>query len=173
MSDHNSYDIFSSAASGSLASQRYRTNASSSSSLGPNYALGVDPMYPQSSFNDPLTSFPPPLHTNTKPMTIYKSYQQPSVHSSRVMLSANEVVNISPGILCSLHPIRLLAGLSRSATIPTVPLRGRTGRFRRGGLLSLINIKPDNHLPASACILCCRCGGPFKRRGVTCYIRVI
>lgn len=60
MSEHGSYDIFSSAASGSLASQRYRTNASSSSSLGHNYALGVDPMYSQSSFSDPLPPFPPP-----------------------------------------------------------------------------------------------------------------
>ncbi|KAI0082055.1 LAG1-DNAbind-domain-containing protein [Panus rudis PR-1116 ss-1] len=56
--EHNSYDIFSS--SGSLASQRYRTNASSSSSLGPNYGLGVDPIYPQGSFSDPLPPFHPP-----------------------------------------------------------------------------------------------------------------
>ena len=60
MADHNSYDIFSSSASGSLASQRYRTNASSSSSLGPNYALGVDSMYPTSSFTDTLPPFHPP-----------------------------------------------------------------------------------------------------------------
>lgn len=53
--DH--YDIFSSAAQGSLASQRYRTNASSSSSLGPSYALGVDPLYPPSPFGDNLPSF--------------------------------------------------------------------------------------------------------------------
>jgi recombining binding protein suppressor of hairless len=55
--DHNGYDIFSSTASGSLASQRYRANASSSSSLGPSYSLGVDPMYQQSSFSDNLQSF--------------------------------------------------------------------------------------------------------------------
>lgn len=53
---HGSYDIFSSS-SGSLASQRYRTNASSSSSLGPNYSLGVDPIYQQSSFSDNISSF--------------------------------------------------------------------------------------------------------------------
>lgn len=58
--DHNSYDLFSSSNSGSLASQRYRTNASSSSSLGPNYALGVDPIYPPSSFQDTLPPFHPP-----------------------------------------------------------------------------------------------------------------
>ncbi|KAH8071910.1 hypothetical protein BXZ70DRAFT_749891 [Cristinia sonorae] len=58
--EHNSYDIFSNSGSGSLASQRYRTNASSSSSLGPNYALGVDPMYSQGSFNDQLPPFHPP-----------------------------------------------------------------------------------------------------------------
>ncbi|THG98399.1 hypothetical protein EW026_g3771 [Hermanssonia centrifuga] len=55
--DHSSYDIFSSTSSGSLASQRYRTNASSSSSLAHNYALGVDSMYQPSSFSDSLPSF--------------------------------------------------------------------------------------------------------------------
>lgn len=58
--EHGSYDIFSNSGSGSLASQRYRANASSSSSLGPNYALGVDPMYSQNSFNDQLPPFHPP-----------------------------------------------------------------------------------------------------------------
>ena len=58
--EHGSYDIFSNSGSGSLASQRYRANASSSSSLGPNYALGVDPMYSQSSFSDQLPPFHPP-----------------------------------------------------------------------------------------------------------------
>ncbi|KAI0789112.1 hypothetical protein C8Q75DRAFT_766483 [Abortiporus biennis] len=60
MSDHSSYDIFSSSASGSLASQRYRTNASSSSSLGPNYGMGVDTMYSQNAFQDTLPPFHPP-----------------------------------------------------------------------------------------------------------------
>ncbi|THH20915.1 hypothetical protein EUX98_g8497 [Antrodiella citrinella] len=58
--EHGSYDIFSNSGSGSLASQRYRANASSSSSLGPNYALGVDTMYSQNSFNDQLPPFHPP-----------------------------------------------------------------------------------------------------------------
>lgn len=58
IADHSGYDIFSSNSSGSLASQRYRTNASSSSSLGPNYSLGVDTMYPPSSFNDNMPPFP-------------------------------------------------------------------------------------------------------------------
>ncbi|KAF7792338.1 hypothetical protein EIP86_003374 [Pleurotus ostreatoroseus] len=56
--DHPPYDLFSSSSSGSLASNRYRTNGSSSSSLGHNYALAVDPLYPPSSFQDSL----PPFH---------------------------------------------------------------------------------------------------------------
>ncbi|OCH92329.1 LAG1-DNAbind-domain-containing protein [Obba rivulosa] len=58
VSDHSGYDIFSnSASSGSLSNQRYSANASSSS-LAPNYSLGVDSMYSQGSFADPM----PPFH---------------------------------------------------------------------------------------------------------------
>lgn len=75
--DHPSYDIFSSSSSGSLASQRYRTNASSSSSLGHNYALGVDSLYPASSFSDNL----PPFHSsNSNPYDIMGGL--PSSYSS-------------------------------------------------------------------------------------------
>ena len=61
VAEHPSYDIFASPSSGSLASQRYRTNASSSSSLGQSYALGVDTMYSSSSFPDSL----PPFHSSS------------------------------------------------------------------------------------------------------------
>lgn len=75
--DHPSYDIFSSSSSGSLASQRYRTNASSSSSLGHNYALGVDSLYSQNSFSDNL----PPFHgSNSNPYDIMGG--MPSSYSS-------------------------------------------------------------------------------------------
>lgn len=74
--DHSSYDIFGSSSTGSLASQRYRTNASSSSSLGPNYSLGVDTMYPPSSFPDSLPSF----HSNSHPYDLISSL--PSSYSS-------------------------------------------------------------------------------------------
>ncbi|KAI0930485.1 hypothetical protein AcV5_007177 [Taiwanofungus camphoratus] len=55
--DHPTYDIFTNPSSNSLATQRYRTNASSSSSLGPGYAIGVDTMYSQTPFPDSLPSF--------------------------------------------------------------------------------------------------------------------
>lgn len=75
--DHPSYDIFASTgSSGSLASQRYRNNASSSSSLGPSYPLGVDTMYPPSSYPDSLPSF----HSNSHPYDIISSL--PSSYSS-------------------------------------------------------------------------------------------
>jgi recombining binding protein suppressor of hairless len=57
--DHASYDLYRSSSNHPLASQRYRTNASSSSSLGPSFPLGVDPMYPPPPFSDSL----PPFHS--------------------------------------------------------------------------------------------------------------
>lgn len=77
MDAHSSYDIFSSSSNGSLASQRYRTNASSSSSLGPNYSLGVDPMYQQASFSDNMPSF---HSSNSNPYDLIGSL--PSSYSS-------------------------------------------------------------------------------------------
>lgn len=74
--DHTSYDLFGSSSSGSLASQRYRTNASSSSSLGPNYSLGVDTMYPPSSFPESLPSF----HSSPHPYDLISNL--PSSYSS-------------------------------------------------------------------------------------------
>ncbi|KAI0342157.1 LAG1-DNAbind-domain-containing protein [Trametopsis cervina] len=74
--DHGSYDLFGSSSNGSLASQRYRTNASSSSSLGPSYSLGVDTMYPPSQFPDTLPSF----HSGSHPYDLIGSL--PSSYSS-------------------------------------------------------------------------------------------
>lgn len=55
--EHPNYDIFPAAPSGSFSSHRYRTNASSSSSLGPNYGMNSDGIYTHSSFSDSLPSF--------------------------------------------------------------------------------------------------------------------
>ncbi|KAI0358382.1 LAG1-DNAbind-domain-containing protein [Trametes cingulata] len=51
VSDHNSYDIFS-----SQSNQRFR-GGTSSSSMSSSYGLGVDSMYTQSPFSDPLPQF--------------------------------------------------------------------------------------------------------------------
>ncbi|KAF9010542.1 hypothetical protein BDQ17DRAFT_1387775 [Cyathus striatus] len=52
--DNPAYDLFPGPPSnGSFSSQRYRTNASSSSSLGPpNYGINSDPIYQHPSYND-------------------------------------------------------------------------------------------------------------------------
>ncbi|EPQ57307.1 LAG1-DNAbind-domain-containing protein [Gloeophyllum trabeum ATCC 11539] len=53
------FDLFSNAphAANGFASPRYRTNASSSSSLGPSYAMAGDQMYSHPSFADSVNSF--------------------------------------------------------------------------------------------------------------------
>ena len=57
VSDHpSSYDLFSNN-NNSFASQRYRANSSSSSSLGPAYAMSPDGVYSHSSFGDSVPSF--------------------------------------------------------------------------------------------------------------------
>lgn len=56
VSESPNYDLFSNSPTHSFASQRYRTNASSSSSLGQNYGLGGDSVYSHS-FNDSVPSF--------------------------------------------------------------------------------------------------------------------
>lgn len=57
--EHSGYDIFpNSASNGSFSSSRYRTNASSSSSLGhPSYGVSSDGLYPHPPFNDAVNSF--------------------------------------------------------------------------------------------------------------------
>lgn len=55
--EHSAFDMFSSSPSvTSFGSQRYRTNASSSSSLGPNYGMGGESAYSHS-FADSVPSF--------------------------------------------------------------------------------------------------------------------
>ena len=56
--DHPSYEIFSgSASNSSLSSQAYRTNASSSSSLGHGYGMNSDNIYNHPPFNDSVPSY--------------------------------------------------------------------------------------------------------------------
>ena len=61
--DHSNYTLFqdtsSSPAAPAFHSQRYRTNASSSSSLGHGYALNSDNMYHNASFSDSVPPFSP------------------------------------------------------------------------------------------------------------------
>jgi hypothetical protein len=54
--DHPSYDLFSNN-NNNFASQRYRANSSSSSSLGPPYAMSPDGVYSHASFGDSVPSF--------------------------------------------------------------------------------------------------------------------
>lgn len=56
--EHPNYDLFpASAAGGAFSSQRYRTNASSSSSLGPSYNMNGEPIYSHAPFNDSVPAF--------------------------------------------------------------------------------------------------------------------
>jgi recombining binding protein (suppressor of hairless) len=56
--EHTNYDLFPNTVSnGSLSSQAYRTNASSSSSLGHNYGINSDNLYSHAPFNDSVPSF--------------------------------------------------------------------------------------------------------------------
>jgi hypothetical protein len=56
--EHSSYDLFpNSSSNGSLSSQAYRTNASSSSSLGHSYGISSDNIYGHPPFNDSVPSF--------------------------------------------------------------------------------------------------------------------
>lgn len=56
--EQTGYDLFSNAQStSSFTNQRYRTNASSSSSLGPQYGVGGDAMFPHA-YGDSAPSFP-------------------------------------------------------------------------------------------------------------------
>jgi hypothetical protein len=56
VSDHPSYDLFSNN-NNSFASQRYRANSSSSSSLGPAYSMSPDGVYSHPTFSDSVPSF--------------------------------------------------------------------------------------------------------------------
>ncbi|KAJ2926757.1 hypothetical protein H1R20_g10322, partial [Candolleomyces eurysporus] len=57
-SEHPNYELFpGNTNGGSFASQRYRTNASSSSSLTPSYGMNSDGLYSQGSFGDSVQAF--------------------------------------------------------------------------------------------------------------------
>lgn len=69
VSDHSSYDIFSSSAqSSSLPTQRYRGNSSAASNMPSSYGLGVDSMYSQSPFSESLQHFHNPSPNPYDPM---------------------------------------------------------------------------------------------------------
>ena len=58
--DHTQYALFHDpATSSSFNSHRYRTNASSSSSLGPSYAITSETIYPHASFQDGVSPYNP------------------------------------------------------------------------------------------------------------------
>ena len=57
--DHQSYEIYPGSSSSSFSSNRYRTNASSSSSLGPNYNMSSENLYSHPSYSDSVPSFGP------------------------------------------------------------------------------------------------------------------
>jgi recombining binding protein (suppressor of hairless) len=75
------YDLFSnSPSSNSFASQRYRTNASSSSSLGPTYNnMNGDTIYPHPSFGDNVPSFSGSNRNTFEMMGISSSYSSGKV----------------------------------------------------------------------------------------------
>lgn len=56
-SDYGIYNNSNGQGSGSFSSQRYRPNGSSSSSMGHNFGLNSEGMYPQSSFGESVPSF--------------------------------------------------------------------------------------------------------------------
>ncbi|TFK16753.1 hypothetical protein FA15DRAFT_740506 [Coprinopsis marcescibilis] len=59
--EHSNYDLFPNNQQGApFSSQRYRTNASSSSSLGHSYAMNSEAIYSHSSFSDSVPSFGSP-----------------------------------------------------------------------------------------------------------------
>ncbi|KAJ3511606.1 hypothetical protein NMY22_g15594 [Coprinellus aureogranulatus] len=75
--DHSNYDLFHSNGNGAgFNSQRYRTNASSSSSLNQGYGMNSDNMYPQGSYGDSVPSYP----SNGNPYEMNNSL--PSSYSS-------------------------------------------------------------------------------------------
>lgn len=77
-SEHSNYELFpGNANGGSFASQRYRTNASSSSSLTPSYGMNSDGLYSQGTFGD---SVPPFGSSNGNPYDMISS--MPSSYSS-------------------------------------------------------------------------------------------
>lgn len=99
--DTTNYDLFPNSSSGaSFSSNRYRTNASSSSSLGHNYGMHSEGVYSHSSFSDSVPSF---NGSNTNPYDMISSL--PSSYSSD---------KISP-----LTPSDSVSGLHHSPAYPS------------------------------------------------------
>ena len=70
-SDHSGYDLFPNSTSPpSFSSHRYRTNASSSTSIGHGYAMNTEGLYSHSSFSDSAPSF---AGSNNNPYDIIHS----------------------------------------------------------------------------------------------------
>lgn len=125
--ESSNYDIFSNSPAHSFASQRYRTNASSSSSLGQNYGLGGDSVYSHS-FNDSVPSFHsgnsydvghslPSSYGSGKvsPLTPNDAMQPPSLYSSQNGIGKEyPSQNSFPNIL----PDRRTSGINYTSDFP-------------------------------------------------------
>ena len=155
--DHPPYDIFSSSSSGSLASSRYRANASSSSSLGHNYALGVDPLYPSSTFGNDLppfhssnSSFPhdlmsgglPSSYSSGKPSPLTPSDVGPLSHPSGFPFSNGQSKDYSPHQPYDID--RRLSGVSPSSYSPDFD--GEFGGIGVNSNMGLGGFHPSNGL---------------------------
>ncbi|KIP08395.1 hypothetical protein PHLGIDRAFT_29566 [Phlebiopsis gigantea 11061_1 CR5-6] len=105
MGEHSSYDIFSSSSSGSLPSQRYRQNGSSSTSLG------VDPMYHPPSFGDNLPSFQP---SNSNPYDLIGSLSSSYSSGKPSPITPNDVSGLP-------HPSSFPFSNAQSKDFPSHP----------------------------------------------------
>lgn len=105
--DHPPYDLFNNNPN-SFSSARYRTNSSSSSSLGPSYTIAQD-AYPRSSFSDPVPAF---AHSNGSSYDMMSSV--PSSYSG------------SSGKVSPLTPSDPMTGIQHS---PVFPLNGHQKGF--------------------------------------------
>ncbi|RDB25129.1 Suppressor of hairless [Hypsizygus marmoreus] len=92
------YDVFPGPSSAPFSSHRYRTNASSSSSLGPGYPINPDGLYSHPTFGDSVPSFGP----NSNPYDMINSL--PSSYGS--------------GKVSPLTPSDPVGGLHHSAPFP-------------------------------------------------------
>lgn len=101
--DHSNYALFSSGPSSysdsSLTNDRYRTNSSSSSSLGNNYSIGG---YSHNSFGDSMSSFHPPGSNNYDVHSLSSSYSSGKVSP----LTPNDPI---PGM----HPPGFSSGINQ------------------------------------------------------------
>ncbi|KAG6332232.1 hypothetical protein ID866_6859 [Astraeus odoratus] len=119
--DH-SYDIFPPNGS-SFASSRYRTNSSSSSSIGPSYSMQADSIYPPSSFPDAVPHF---AHSNSSSYDMMSSV--PSSYSG------------SSGKVSPLTPSDPMNGIQQS---PVFPINSHQKDFSNGTYPDLL---PDRRI---------------------------